>query len=108
MTIPKYIQDLMKRSRFVLGSGSPGYTIKIYKSTEYVKIPTLKTEIERLQKWVDRMLPDDGLNVPTMIIEHIPENTHYCKQCAIVTIYDPIMQQLEKYIPKNDDYRVIK
>lgn len=98
MIIPKYVQELMNRSSFVLGSGEPGYTIRINKSTPYTKIDTLKTEVGRLERWVKRMMPEDTLGVPTMIINSIPRKTHYCNQYAVVTIYDPIMQRIEQYI----------
>lgn len=98
MVIPKYVQELMNRSKFVLGVGEAGYTIRIYKSTPYTKIPTLKAEVERLQKWVERIMPEDDLGVPTMLINSIPSKTHYCNQYAVVTIFDPIMQRIEKYI----------
>lgn len=98
MIIPKYVQELMSRARFVLGAGEAGYTIRIYKRTPYSKIPTLRAEVERLQKWVERMMPEDDLGVPIMIINRIPTKTHYCDQYAVVTIFDPIMQKLEKYI----------
>lgn len=98
MVIPKYVQELMSRSKFVLGAGEPGYTIRIYKSTPYAKMPTLKAEVERLQRWVERIMPEDDLGVPTMIVNNIPAKTHYRNQYAIVTIFDPVMQKLEKYI----------
>ena len=50
------------------------------------------------------MMPKDDLGVPTMIINRIPKKTHYANQYAIVTIYDPVMKQLE-YIPKSDRRR---
>lgn len=90
----------MGRAGFVLGSGEAGYTIRIYKSTPYSKVSTLKAEVERLQKWVERMMPEDNLGVPTMIVNSIPTKTHYCDQYAVVTIFDPIMQRIEKYIKK--------
>lgn len=98
MVIPKYVQELMNRSKFVLGVGEAGYTIRIYKSTPYTKIFTLKAEVERLQKWVERIMPEDDLGVPTMFINSIPSKTHYCNQYAVVTIFDPVMQNIEKYI----------
>lgn len=98
MKIPKYIQDMMERARFVVGYGDPGYTIEIRKATPYTQVSTLKKEIERLEKWVNRMMPKDDLGVPTIIINKIPKKTHYINQYAIVTIYDPIMKQLEEYI----------
>lgn len=100
MVIPKYVQELMGRSKFALGAGEPGYTIRIYKSAPYTKIPTLKAEVEQLQKWVERIMPEDDLGVPTMIVDSIPDKTHYHSQYAVVTIFDPIMQKLEKgYLP---------
>lgn len=98
MVIPKYVQELMSRSKFVIGAGEAGYTIRIYKSTPYTKIPTLKAEVERLQKWIERIMPEDDLGVPTMLINSIPSKTHYCNQYAVVTIFDPVMQRIEKYI----------
>lgn len=102
MEIPKYIQDMMERARFVVGCGEPGYTIAIRKATPYTQVGTFKAEIERLEKWVKRMMPKDDLGVPTMIIHRIPNKTHYAKQYAIVTIYDPIMKYLEKYIQDSE------
>lgn len=98
MIIPKYVQELMSRASFVLGSGEAGYTIRINKSTPYAKIDTLKAEVERLDQWVKRMMPEDTLGVPTMVINSVPSKTHYCNQYAVVTIYDPIMQRIEQYI----------
>jgi len=31
----------------------------------------------------------------------MPKVTHHCNQVAVVTIYDPVMQMIEKYIPRN-------
>ena len=100
MIIPQYVQEIMGRSEFVLGYCDPGYTIRIRKSTPYTTISTFKTEIGRLKKWVDRMMPEDELDVPTMVVHSVPSKTHYRNQYAVVTIYDPIMQQIERYIRK--------
>lgn len=98
MIIPKYIQEMMSRSRFALGYGDAGYTIEIVKATPYARVNTLRAEVERLQLWVNRQLPEDEIGVPTMVINRVPKVTHYCNQYAIVTIFDPIMKELEKYI----------
>lgn len=45
-------------------------------------------------------MPEDDLGVPTMIINSVPKKTHYCKQYAVVTIYDPVMKWIEQYIKK--------
>ena len=49
MKIPKYIQDMMERARFVVGYGDPGYTIAIRKPTPYTHVSTFEAEIERLE-----------------------------------------------------------
>ena len=100
MKIPKYVQEIMKRSEFVRGYGDPGYTITIRKARPYTRISTLKAEIERLQNWLERMMPKDEFSIPTMMVNNIPSRTHYCNQCAVVTIYDPIMREIEKYMRK--------
>lgn len=100
MKIPKYVQEIMERSEFVRGYGDPGYTIKIRKATPYTRISTLSAEIQRLQSWVDRMMPKDEFSIPTMVINSIPSRTHYRNQYTVVTIYDPIMGEIEKYMRK--------
>ena len=98
MTTPKYIQDIMSRAKFAIGYGDPGYTIEITKATPYTRVETLWTEIGRLEKWVKRVMPEDDWEIPTMIINRLPKTTHYGRQYAVVTIYDPVMRQLEKYM----------
>ncbi len=70
-----------------------GYTLRIFKATPYTKVDTLKAKIERLIKWANK---NGGEG--TAYILKLPNKTHYCKQSAIVTIFDPVMQQIEKYI----------
>lgn len=99
MQIPKYIKELMERAAFVRGYGDPGYTIEIRKRSPYSLASTLETEIRRLEKWVKRIMPEDDLGVPTMVINRIPKKTTYKDtQYAVVTIYDPVMKELERYI----------
>lgn len=96
--IPMFVQELMSRASFVLGSGEAGYTIRLQKRTEYSLASSLEKEIERLNNWVVRVMPKDDLGVPTMVVNRVPKKTHYCKQYAVVTIYDPVMKWIEDYI----------
>lgn len=97
MKIPKYVIEIMNRAKYEFDlyknntDYSAGYTIKIRKASAYTKIDTLKLEIERLKKWVEK-------NSGEMIVLDIPKETHYINQVAIVTIFDPVMMHLEKYI----------
>lgn len=98
MIIPKYVQGLMKRAKYAIGYGEPGYTLEIAKETPYAYVITLEGEINRLERWIKRVMPKNDLDVSTMVVNKIPKNTHHCNQYATVTIYDPVMNELEKYI----------
>ena len=101
MKIPKYVQELMSRSEYEYDrftkheNYSAGYTIRICKHSEYAYADTLKTEVERLCNWANR-----AAGIETAYILHTPTQTHHCKQYAIITIFDPIMQKIEQFIPK--------
>ena len=104
--IPNYIQALMSRASFYFASGTavPGYTISIRKQSDYSHVQTLKEEIEQLAKWVRKECRRLGMDKKgaedTIVIERLPSITLYSQQHAYVTIYDPIMRMLEKYIPE--------
>lgn len=98
MKIPKYIQEIMARSTYYFDFDSKdkryaaGYTIIIRKPSPYTQVETFKKELVRLQKFCAR---HDTL----CLIVSAPQKTHYTNsQTAIVTIFDPLMMQLEKYI----------
>lgn len=101
MQVPKYVQELMSRSRYNFTAfPSPkyaaGYTIDISKRTHMQNVHTFRAEVDRLQKWVSRQ--PGGL----MVVICIPERTrHKTMQYATVTIFDPVMQKLEKFMPQN-------
>ena len=104
--MPQYVKDLMARASFQFSQtfAEPGYTIAIRKRTDYTNVQTLKEEIERLVKWVRKECRRLGMDKKggdaTIIINSIPTINNYCPQCAFVTIFDPIMQTLEPFIPK--------
>lgn len=96
MNIPNYVKSLLAGAHYELGlcHKSPdfaaGYTITIRKRSDYQTAKVFRAEIERLQKWVNRQ---PGGECKILLV---PKETHHCKQIAVVTIYDPIMLQLEK------------
>ena len=104
MEIPKYVQELMSRSSYVFSSNkiileninyASGYTIRIQKRTEYTMVDTLRSEVERLVKWANRKA-----GFECAYILYVPAKTHYRKQSAVVTIFDPIMQKIEQFLPE--------
>ena len=99
MKIPKYVVEIMKRSRYCYiypksraEDCSPGYTVTIKKATPYTNAKTFRNELERLKRWVERQ---DGGN---MQIIFCPSVTHHNDQTAIITIWDPVMKYIEQYI----------
>ena len=97
LKVPKFVQEMMGRARFDRSytnpTSDPGYTVWIRKATPYARAATLRAECERLVAWARRNYAD------AEILE-CPENTHYCNQAALVTITDPVMQKLEKFMPE--------
>ena len=99
MKIPKYVQELMERSKLVYDrcknhpNYGAGYTIKVAKRSAYSQVDTLRKEVERLVKWANGTPAGE-----IAFILDMPTETHHVNQSAVVTIFDPIMQQIEKYI----------
>lgn len=100
MNIPKYVIEVLSRSEYDFRHTSnpnygAGYTIRISKSSHYTYADTLRKEAERLVAWANRVA---GCEIAYLL--YAPEKTrHYAKQAAVVTIFDPVMQKIEQYIP---------
>lgn len=104
MKIPKYVQELMGRSEynFTLPGKNPnaevGYTIEIKKYSHYETANAFRNEIYRLKRWVDHQPGGE------MIVISCPSHTvHKTMQYATVTIFDPVMQKIEQYIPQHKE-----
>lgn len=100
--IPKYIQEIMERAQYNFDNknANPGYTVDIVKRSHQEWIGTFQDEINRLVKWVNANCGYDNTEeVPCIEVLYIPKETKYKRmQYATVTIYDPVMKYLEKYI----------
>ena len=98
MKIPKKYKELIRTAEYEFDQCvnheqyASGYTIKVFKPSERTLIPTFRRQIEELVSWANRQC--DG----TAFILRCPSRTFYCKQYAIVTVFDPVMQQLEKHM----------
>lgn len=101
MNIPKYVQEIMSRSRYCyeFERDDPrcgaGYTLKIEKATAYTWAPTFCEEIERLRRWVERQPGGVCYVIKT------PRETRHTMQTAVVTIFDPVMMHLEKFMEES-------
>lgn len=107
MNIPKYVVDLMERAKYNYSRSNNenyavGYTIDIAKRTHYQNVDTFKEEIEKLIAWAKReykKLGGDGEFGEVAYVLQIPKETkHKYMQYGTVTIFDPIMKHIEKYI----------
>ena len=94
--IPKYVRELLSRAEYAYSPESePGYSLKIHKRTKYANVSSLKKEVERFCAWADRNTPE-GLDKSVILC--VPIKSYYSDQIAIVTVYDPVMRQIEKFI----------
>lgn len=87
----------MQRSKYNFDSFgnnyAAGYTIDIAKYSRYESANTFRAEIDRLKNWVERQ------NGGEIIIMSYPTLTiHNRMQYATVTIFDPVMQHIDKFI----------
>lgn len=99
MKIPKYVIDLMSRAKYNYNykkfnnNYEVGYTIDIAKYSHFQTVDTFSKEIDKLKKWVEKQKGGE------MIILQKPIKTkHKTMQYATVTIFDPVMKRIEKYI----------
>ena len=66
MKIPKFVVELMGRAEFDLQhpQGVPGYTIRVFKATDYTRHETLCKEVERLVAWANKVAPVPAFLAP--------------------------------------------
>lgn len=100
--IPKYVQELMSRAKYNFDlpgknqNAAAGYTIEIQKRSHYETADAFRHEIDRLKGWVERQPGGE------MIIISRPAHTvHKTMQYATVTIFDPVMQKIECFMPRH-------
>ena len=111
-SIPSYVKRMLERASFAIETSKfqdgydPSYTIIIPKHSIYAQADTLKAEVEKLVAWATRkvygILPPAGYKkcLP-VVVRSLPTDTHYCKQYAVIDIYDPIMVSIEHLIGKH-------
>lgn len=108
MQVPKYIKDILSRSHFECGQPfcSPGYTLAVGKATKWKQAASLAQDIDSLCAWASREFarrgfPTDAIK-ENVVIHDVPHETHHCQQWAFITIFDPLMMEIEDYIGKKE------
>lgn len=92
MKIPNYVTETIGELNFVRGmdyDNQPGYTIKVYKPSDYMTINVFRKRIDKVLEWARQHHAEAYVN-------WFPERTHYTEQFAVITITDPVMIALEK------------
>lgn len=97
MKIPKYIENLLENSKFRYlytdnKNYAIGYTFEICKPSDYMHVNTFNNLVEKIVKWSNSKCPNSAY------IICLPRITHYGRQTAIITIYDPVMKYIEHLI----------
>jgi hypothetical protein len=93
MKAPNYITNSLHNAEFYFGEdGCVGYSIKIFKHTRYENANTLRIRCAAIIGWCNNQIPGSAEMVS------YPKVTHYTQQFAVITIYDPVMLYLEKFI----------
>ena len=99
--IPKYVERILARSEYEFDYTTAGYTIRIKKATTRTQAGTFRKEMQRFLNWVQREYKKRYHAVnPIAFLLNVPAKTHYRNQYAIVTIFDPIMKDIESYIKR--------
>lgn len=105
--IPKYVESILARSEYEFDftanneNYAAGYTIRIKKATTQTQADTFRKEIQRFLNWVQREYKKKYHSAnPISFLLSAPAETHYRNQYAIVTIFDPIMKDIESYIKR--------
>lgn len=103
MKIPKYVIDILQRSEYDFDlcrnhlNYAVGYTLSIKKYSHYQTAETFKSEVERFVSWCNKKYHNIACTL------EVPNKTqHRQMQYAVVTVYDPMMKDIEKYIPNRE------
>ena len=93
MKAPQYVITPLKKAKYYFGKDCcAGYSIKIYKRTRYEYASTLRSRCDKIITWCNKQVACSAEMV------FCPSETRYDNQFAVITIYDPVMLYLEKYI----------
>ena len=93
METPNYIKSSLQGAKFYFGKDCvAGYSIEIHKRTKYEYASTLLNRCNQIISWCNRQVEGSAEMV------RCPYITIYADQFAVITIYDPVMLHLEKYI----------
>lgn len=110
MKIPKFVKEFLEwRAEWAIYSGifrngwDPTCTLFLHKRSYYCTVDTLKKDAERFCAWCNRQIPALK-DYPRAVILMCPAHTHHCDQYAVIRVYDPVLQQIEKFIPEKYRY----
>lgn len=114
MKTPGYIKRLFARCEWAVETGrlpkgcDPGYTLLLHKRTIYSHTETLRKEAGLLVAWCRRRMALHARYISqeeadkVAFIHEYPQQTRIGDQTAVITIWDPVMQKIQKHIPTRE------
>lgn len=104
MKIPKYVYELVELGRLrpapfeYCGQGEYGYMFRVYRKSNSQSSGVFIAEVERITAWARREYAESNIHTYRWYTDKEHRKPYYKRDYALVTITDPVAQQLEKLI----------
>lgn len=110
MKIPKYVYELVELGRLrpapldeqanssIAGQGEYGYMFRVYRKSNSQSGGVFVAEVERITVWARREYAESNIHTYRWYTDKEHRKPYYKRDYALVTITDPVAQQLEKLI----------
>ena len=110
MKIPRYVYELVELGRLrtapldeqanssIAGQGEYGYMFRVYRKSNSQSGGVFVAEVERITAWARREYAESNIHTYRWYTDKEHRKPYYKRDYALVTITDPVAQQLEKLI----------
>lgn len=111
MNIPKFVREIIEQGRLAAAPVSEqdpqihGYTFRLYRLNNTVYESTMAAEAARLCKWAARQYAEAYVLRAVYFTTKEHRKPFYKRDYTLVTITDPVAQQLEKQIDQRKKTR---
>ncbi len=114
MKTPSYIKRLLARCEWAVETGrlpkgcDPGYTLLLHKRSVYSHADTLRKEAGLLVAWCRRRMAIHARYISqeeadkVAFIHESPKQTSIGDQSAVIVIWDPVLQMVEKHVTSRE------
>ena len=110
MKIPKYVYELVELGRLrpapldeqanssIAGQGEYGFMFRVYRQSHSQSGGVFVAEVERITAWARREYAESNIHTYRWYTDKEHRKPYYKRDYALVTITDPVAQQLEKRV----------